>query len=127
MGSNTTTETVSVLLKTIAGNTHPDTIELIHWTPSQRTMRALKSLGIFWGLAVISVFLPVAHFVLVPMFLILGPIMAHGTYKQDASIVAKDLVCPECKAPLKVSSQKMKWPLLLVCDNCKTRVYLHKS
>lgn len=127
MGSNTTTETVKVILKTVAGNTHADTIELIHWTPSQRTMRAMKSLGIFWGLAVFSVFLPVAHFVLVPMFLILGPIFAVSTYKQDASIVAKALVCPECKEPLKVSSQKMKWPLLLVCDSCKTRVYLHKA
>jgi hypothetical protein len=126
MGSNTT-ETVAVLLKTIAGKEQPDTIELIHWTPPQRTMRALKALGLFWGLAILAVFLPVIHFVLVPAFLILGPIFAINTYKQDASIVAKDLSCPECKAILKVSSQKMKWPLLLTCGDCKTRIYLHKA
>jgi hypothetical protein len=126
MGPNTT-ETTAVLLKTVAGRENKDTIELIHWTSSQRTMRALKMLGTFWGLALFSVFLPVLHFVLVPTFFLLGPIMAYGTYKQDAGIVAKDLVCPECGAVLKVSAQKMKWPLLLNCNNCKTRVYLHKA
>jgi hypothetical protein len=126
MGS-ITTETTAILLKTIAGKENKDSIELIHWTPPQRTVRALKMLGMFWGFAVLAVFLPIVHFVLVPTFLILGPIMAYGTYKQDAGIVAKNLICPECGETLKVSAQKMKWPLLLTCDNCKTRVYLHKA
>ena len=38
----------------------------------QRWRRALTGLGKWWGVALLSVFIPIAHFLLVPSFLIYG-------------------------------------------------------
>jgi hypothetical protein len=66
--------------------------------PGERTTRALKAAGICVGLAALSVFLPIAHFVLVPGFLLAAPIFAIRRLRERASIVALRGTCPRCQA-----------------------------
>ena len=45
---------------------------VVEQPPGVRAGRVLAGLGSFWGLALASVFIPVAHFLLVPAFLLAG-------------------------------------------------------
>jgi hypothetical protein len=65
----------------------------------ERSARALRAGGLLLGLAILSVFLPIAHFVLVPGFLIAAPIFAIRRLRERDSIVALSGTCPRCDAP----------------------------
>jgi len=65
--------------------------------PGERTVRALKGGGALFGLALLSIFIPIAHFVLVPGFLIAAVVFALSRMREDASIVALSGTCPRCQ------------------------------
>src|SRR6266516_2965408 len=57
------------LLKGYHGVPTSGTVTIRHFNRDERVRRALAGLGKWWGVAVVSVLIPVAHFVLVPSFL----------------------------------------------------------
>ena len=65
--------------------------------PGERSVRALKGGGALFGLALLSIFIPIAHFVLVPGFLIAAVVFALSRMREDASIVALSGTCPRCQ------------------------------
>jgi hypothetical protein len=84
-------------------------------------------LGLFWGLAVVSVLLPVVHFVLVPALLIAGPITALARYRRASGVLGGEGVCPECDALLTVESAADEWPFSEVCETCGAAVRIQKA
>ncbi len=66
---------------------------------AERGGRALRAAGVCVLLAAVSVLLPIAHFVLVPGFLIAAPIFATRRLREQASIVALSGTCPRCVEP----------------------------
>ncbi|HEY6110791.1 MAG TPA: hypothetical protein VIV56_17950, partial [Gemmatimonadales bacterium] len=80
---------------------------IITYERSARWRRALKALGKWWGIALLSVFIPVAHFVLVPSFVLFGLYQFSqrlGAVEVPANARGK---CPDCGAeqPLELASQ----------------------
>ena len=69
------------------------------YSQPERTARAIKMLALMWALAVITVFIPLAHFVLVPGFLIAGPVLAYKRYQMAEHPSSADGVCPTCHQP----------------------------
>ena len=67
------------------------------YSNAERVKRAAKILGICWGLAVVTLFIPLAHFILVPSFLLAGPIMAYMKYRVVESVEGAQGKCPTCK------------------------------
>ena len=65
--------------------------------PRERTVRALQGGGALFGLAVLAIFIPIAHFVLVPGFLIGAVVLALRRLHERASIVALTGTCPRCR------------------------------
>ena len=61
-----------------------------------RMRRAVKGLAIAWGLAVVSVFIPVAHLLLVPGFVIGGIVTFFLRIRQPDSVRAVHGTCPDC-------------------------------
>lgn len=84
----------------------------------ERVMRALTILGICWGLAAVTILIPVAHFVLVPGFLLAGPFAAWFRYRPRSLVLGGVGTCPGCDAELVVPSQAEHWPLSAICDSC---------
>jgi hypothetical protein len=84
-----------------------------------RWRRALKALGKWWGIALLSVFIPVAHFVLVPSFFLFG--LFQFSQRLGAVEVPADAhgKCPDCGAeqPLELASQ-WQVPQLVTCREC---------
>lgn len=102
-------------------------IEIHTWTKQQRLWRALKSLCIFWLFAAISVLIPLLHFILVPVLLLLGPIMAGLAYRRPSRIIRSNLNCPNCDLKIEVLSQSLDWPIQQKCAGCSKFIRLEVS
>ncbi len=96
-------------------------------TSGERLVRAGKILGLCWVLAVIAVFIPVLHFILVPLLLIAGPVMAYLKYRVTELAEKADGVCPECQAevsiPLDPADRLPKWTYCPACNKPVQLVY----
>ena len=76
----------------------PATAVVIEQPPGTRFGRVLGGLGLFWGLGLASVFIPVAHFVLVPTFVVGGIVMAVKRAREDRRLIVLRGACPRCGA-----------------------------
>ncbi len=89
------------------------TLNLSVYTPQERMGRAAKVLGICWGLAVVTLFIPIAHFALVPGFLIAGPVAGYLRYRSSEVMESAAGECPTCHeqvtVPLEAGDSLPKW------------------
>jgi len=97
------------------------------WDQGERKRRGLKGLVICWCIAVATIFLPLVHFVAVPVFAVLGPFVYLHVIKQPGRVVGIEATCPFCQKPLSVANAKMEWPLRLVCASCFEPLRVEKS
>jgi hypothetical protein len=67
-------------------------------SPGARAARVLAGLAMFWGVALVSVFIPVAHFILVPAFLLTGIVVAIMRAREDRRLILLRGPCPRCGA-----------------------------
>lgn len=100
------------------------TVHVQKWNSRERLIRALKTLGACWALAMISVLIPLAHFILVPAFLLAGPIAAFAVYQRESMIMGGKGTCPNCDAPFTVAKGKVRWPFQDLCSQCQSQVML---
>jgi hypothetical protein len=74
----------------------PARVTVVQHDPAQRLRRALLALGACWGLAALTILVPIAHFVLVPGFFVLGIVLFVQRMREDATITGVEGVCPKC-------------------------------
>jgi hypothetical protein len=63
---------------------------------ARRLRRALTALGGFWGAMVVSVFIPIAHFVVVPSFFAIGIWQCVRRLRVEEQVRGAHGVCPDC-------------------------------
>lgn len=89
-------ETRPILIGNNAGKVRAGTLHFLRFSDKERALRALRILGIMWALALLTAFIPIAHFVLVPGFLVAGPVMAVMRYRVTEDMNAATGECPTC-------------------------------
>jgi hypothetical protein len=97
------------------------------WTAQEKTKRAGRTLAILWGLAILTIAVPIAHFVLVPGFLIAGPIAFLVIFNREDAILGGVGTCPDCQQTFDIAKSKVEWPLKDVCSHCYHHVTITKS
>jgi hypothetical protein len=118
-------KTASVELIGLDGKKASGEVRMMHWEAADRRKRALKSWGLFWGIGLFCVIIPLAHFILVPSFLLAGPIVAFFVYNQTDVILGGTGTCPDCGKPFKVARMKIQWPLNDICSECHSAVKIY--
>ena len=83
-----------------------------------RVRRALKGLAGFWGAMVVSVFLPVAHFVLVPSFFIIGIWQLLRRLKTAELLRGAHGRCPDCGTEQDFELGSRRFPQSVTCASC---------
>jgi len=85
----------------------------------QRWRRALAGLGKWWGIALLSVFIPVAHFLLVPSFFVYGLGQFFQRLGTAEVAAAPRGTCPDCGAE-QVLELAPRWraPQPVTCRHC---------
>lgn len=71
-----------------------------------------------WIAAGLAVFLPLLHFILVPAFIIAGPVLGLTKYYQKSKVLEGSGTCPACQKNLKIVSGSLNWPLEELCSAC---------
>ncbi len=96
-------------------------------TSGERMGRAVKILAICWLLAVITAFIPIAHFFLVPLFALAGPVMAFMKYRAENITENAKGICPECSESVTIeldaADQLPKWTYCPACNKPLQLIY----
>jgi hypothetical protein len=106
-------------------NTVTGEIRVQFWRKRERVVRALKAGGACWGMAIVTVFIPLMHFVLVPTLLLAGPIMVYLTIRQESVVLGGEGTCPNCKAFLPIAQAAYHFPISDMCTKCQSNIKIH--
>jgi hypothetical protein len=85
---------------------------------NERLARAGKIFGIFFGAALLTVFVPILHFILPPLLLLTGSVLAFGEYTGKGEILDGEFTCPNCKRQMKLPRETEEWPRTQRCEGC---------
>src|SRR5436305_13656250 len=88
--------TQQVLLRGYHGQPSSGTVTIRQFRRDERVRRAFAGLGKWWGVAVVSVLIPVAHFVVVPSFLTYGAWQFFPRLGTVALVLDARGICPGC-------------------------------
>ena len=124
---HTTQHTRKILATSNEATTH-GTMEVVEFSEQGRVKRAwmmaLKCLGV----TVLCVFIPVAHFFLVPLgLLVVTPIMTIYTFRVKTKILSAKVDCPACHKPLNVLTNKERYPFYENCSSCHRQIALTQA
>ena len=101
------------------------TATVIEQGPGRRARRALAGLGLFWAIAAVCVFVPVAHFLLVPTFLLCGVVVAALRLREGRRLVALRGACPRCGVEQDFGATgRFDAEREVVCPKCHARLRL---
>jgi hypothetical protein len=118
-------KTVQVELVSASDKKSRGEVQAKYYEQKERRKRALKGLGICWGIGLFCVIIPLAHFILVPSFLLAGPIAAFFMYMQIDMILGGSGTCPVCGKPFAVARTRIQWPINDVCSACHNSVKIY--
>lgn len=100
-------------------------IDVLERDAAARTRRAALTWAGCWGCAVLAVFLPLLHFVLVPLLLIGGPMLALQRSRERYQLLRVRGACPGCGATLDEPMQSaLSTGITLRCASCRRAVTL---
>jgi len=117
-----TQQTQTVVIKYSDSSPTSGEVEVQLHNKNQRLISCIKFWGICWLLAVVSIFLPILHFFLVPTFILAGPLVGLYKYGQKGTVLGGVGKCPACQADLKIEKGNLKWPLEELCTSCRRAV-----
>jgi hypothetical protein len=114
------TEQYPILIQANDGTASEGALHVTVYDKRDRMIRAAKTLALYWGLALLSVPVLVAHWVLVPGFFLAGPVMAWLRYRVTERKDEATGVCPVNKntvtIQLKPSDHLPLWTYCPVCE-----------
>ena len=103
----------------------PATATVLDQTPGQRMVRTAAGLGACWGMALITLFIPVAHFILVPTFLTAGIVVAVLRAREARRLLKVSGTCPRCGAAQDFKAGgRLTAERSLDCPRCHTNLTL---
>jgi hypothetical protein len=113
------TRVQAFVLTGFSGTPTRGTLTIRMFEKPERMRRALLALGKWWGVALLSVFIPVAHFLLVPSFFLYGIwelVQRLGT--AEVALPARG-TCPDCgtEQPLDLGA-RWRVPQEVTCRKC---------
>lgn len=94
---------------------------------NQKLGNALKKISLFWLAALFCVLIPGLHFVLVPLFFIVGLVSFSKTLKINGKVIKGQTDCPFCKNQVKIHAGLLNWPLKEICQKCGRALRINKK
>ncbi len=85
---------------------------------NERVARGAKVGGALWAVGFLTVFIPVLHFVLPPLFLILGLVFGWAAWHDRAEVLGGEFACPSCKTINRMAKQGESFPKSIRCEHC---------
>jgi len=120
--------TRNILLKSKACEPIRAVMHIETFSPQEQKIRAAKSLLGIWLVAALCVFIPIAHFILVPGFLIAGVVAASRKLKLTEEGREASGECPACHHPVTIGLEKSsELPQWRKCPDCGNTLELAEA
>ncbi|MEY4668983.1 MAG: hypothetical protein RL518_1682 [Pseudomonadota bacterium] len=120
-----TTQHTRTILATSNQSTTNGTMEVLEFSEQGRVKRAWLTALKCLGATALCVLIPGAHFVLVPLgLLVVTPLMTVYTLRVKTKIVSASIDCPACHKPLNVLTSQERYPIYENCSSCHRQVTL---
>ena len=119
------TETLRYSISGYANQKTDATVEVIRFDRKARVRRAVSALALWWAAALVSIFIPIAHFALVPGFFIYGIVAARQRLKTEIVATRIEGTCPDCGAAQQFPAGG-RWnpPMETACGECSRRLVI---
>ena len=88
-------------------------------------LKGLKVLAICWGLAIATAFIPIVHFVSVPVLVLVGPVaffVMKRMYTDKTDVHTPGAQCPGCGDLIHLPISLEEWPVHFSCNNCQMKL-----
>ena len=109
-----------LLIKGKGDETCAGTLHVSIYSARECAIRAAQALALWWALALLSVLIPLAHFILVPLFLLTGPMVAYKRYRAIEGSERVEGHCPVCRNAIKIKLGPAEKPVLWkYCPVCQ--------
>jgi hypothetical protein len=103
-------------------------LQVTFYNDKDRLKRALMRLGLFWLLAIGSIPIIFAHWVLVPGFFIAGPFAAMMVYRIDQAFDNASGQCPNCNEKISIKLEpKDTLPKWTYCPSCNKSIQIDSA
>jgi hypothetical protein len=106
------------------GVTHDAEITVVHYNTAERALAAARISAILLVITIACVFIPILHFVLVPVFFLLTIAAGINAYLTSAKIDGGQSTCPSCKAPFTLANESYSFPKDFRCRACSVTLHL---
>lgn len=117
--SKTHTRTI---IATSAGEKSTGELVAIEFGSRERSKRAGVTALKCLGCTLVCLFIPGAHFVLVPLGLLLTPVITFFVWRVPTKIVSAKVTCPKCGGTVQVLTMQERYPLFETCATCHREV-----
>ncbi len=115
-----TKEEMAIGIKDDSNNMTSGTLYYTAFNKADRTKRAITIWVLCWVGAVVSIPIILLHYILIPAFIIAGPVMARSKLKQTVEMEKVEGHCPHHDGPFSLKMEKTdnlpKWAYCPVCD-----------
>ena len=114
-------EEKAVVLTGNEGQSSDGLMHIISYQRRDRIQRAVTAWLGFWLLAVLSVPIIIAQWILVPAFLIAGPLVAFRRFKSESKAEKITGECPVCQKQVSIDLEADDAvPMWKYCSECKS-------
>ncbi len=123
-----TADTQTIYVNADDKPTREGVLHFTRFSSGDRMTRSLKVLSGCWFAAGVTVFIPIAHFILVPGFLIAGPVMAYFRYRVDRANENVAVQCPVCDESVTIEMEAAdRLPLYTYCPKCNNSLQVAEN
>lgn len=89
-----------------------------------KSTMALKRLAIFWGIAILWIPVPMLHFVMIPVFLLIGIVAFAHAFTVRQTIESARGICPSCQKPFELGRLRWRERIKERCPHCRQELYV---
>lgn len=108
-------------------NSSQGTVIIETYSKAKRFTRFILSVLICLTLIVVSAVIPILHFVLIPLSIIISPFIIIMLSSSKDSIKGGKGTCPFCKADFSIYSRSNKFPFYDICSACGRQVRISRA
>lgn len=90
----------------------------VEWIRSERLKNAIKTFGLLFLFAFLSIFVPILHFFLVPALFISSFVFGIEKWQETVRNGGGEGECPKCHGVFRVQSSRWKERITNHCDHC---------
>jgi hypothetical protein len=95
-----------------------------NFVKSEIIIKALKQLALYWSIAAVCILIPLLHFFLVPLFLMLGLFKGYRSLHNKRKITKCDYICPQCKQMSSLRNIYFESEARVNCNQCLSQLVL---